>query len=139
MPGLLTAAAAIVTVTTGLLLVLYNGGLLGSLMPPGFGYEELRAGTGATPGATDRVKVHYRGTLTDGTEFDSSYVRGKSAVFALNGVIKCWTRGLQKMKVGGKSRLTCPPELAYGDQGVPPTVGPGATIVFEIELLEIVG
>jgi FKBP-type peptidyl-prolyl cis-trans isomerase len=83
------------------------------------------------------VKVHYRGTLTDGTEFDSSIKRGQPATFPLNGVIKCWTEGVQEMKVGGKSRLVCPSSAAYGDRGSPPAIPPGATLVFEVELLEI--
>ncbi len=100
-------------------------------------YTQTVEGTGASPAATDKVKVHYRGTLTDGTEFDSSIARGQPAEFPLNGVIKCWTEGLQKMKVGGKARLVCPSELAYGDRGRP-SIPPGATLVFEVELLEIV-
>jgi FKBP-type peptidyl-prolyl cis-trans isomerase FkpA len=100
-------------------------------------YRELTPGTGASPKATDTVKVHYRGTLTDGTEFDSSYKRNEPAQFPLNGVIKCWTEGVQRMKVGGKSKLVCPSDLAYGDQGRPSIPG-GATLVFEIELLDIV-
>lgn len=100
-------------------------------------YTQTLAGTGASPAVTDKVKVHYRGTLTDGTEFDSSIARGQPAEFPLNGVIKCWTEGLQKMKVGGKARLVCPSDLAYGDRGRP-SIPPGATLVFEVELLEIV-
>ncbi len=99
-------------------------------------YTETLAGTGAMPAATDKVKVHYRGTLIDGTEFDSSIARGQPAEFPLNGVIKCWTEGLQKMKVGGKAKLVCPSDLAYGDRGRP-SIPPGATLVFEVELLEI--
>ena len=98
----------------------------------------LKPGTGASPKAGDRVKVHYQGTLTDGSVFDSSVQRGEPAVLPLTGVIACWTEGLQRMKVGGKSRLVCPPELAYGDNGRPPVIKPGATLVFEVELLEIV-
>lgn len=100
-------------------------------------YREITAGTGASPAATDTVKVHYRGTLIDGTEFDSSYKRDKPAEFALNRVIKCWTEGVGKMKVGGKAALVCPPDIAYGDRGRPSIPG-GATLLFEVELLEIV-
>jgi len=98
----------------------------------------LKPGTGAAPKATDRVKVHYHGTLADGTVFDSSVQRGEPIVLPLNGVIRCWTEGVQQMKVGGKSRLVCPSDIAYGDQGRPPVIKPGATLVFEVELLEIV-
>jgi FKBP-type peptidyl-prolyl cis-trans isomerase FkpA len=84
------------------------------------------------------VKVHYRGTLVDGTEFDSSYRRNEPAQFPLNGVIGCWTEGVQKMKTGGKAVLVCPANLAYGEQGRPSIPG-GATLIFEIELLEIAG
>jgi FKBP-type peptidyl-prolyl cis-trans isomerase FkpA len=101
-------------------------------------YRELTAGTGESPKATDTVKVHYRGTLTNGTEFDSSYKRNQPTQFALNAVIKCWTEGLQRMKVGGKSALVCPSDIAYGNMGHPPTIPGGATLLFEIELLEIV-
>jgi FKBP-type peptidyl-prolyl cis-trans isomerase FkpA len=106
-----------------------NSGLIISPITPG---------TGASPAATDRVKVHYHGTLTDGSVFDSSIQRGEPATFPLDGVIRCWTEGLQMMKVGGKSRLVCPPTLAYGDRGAPPRIKPGATLVFEVELIEIV-
>jgi FKBP-type peptidyl-prolyl cis-trans isomerase FkpA len=102
----------------------------------GLVYRELRPGTGESPKASDTVKVNYRGTLVDGTEFDSSYKRGEPAPFPLTGVIKCWTEGVQKMKVGGKAQLVCPSGLAYGDAGRPGIPG-GATLVFEIELLEI--
>jgi len=98
----------------------------------------LKAGSGPSPMPTDKVKVHYHGTLADGSVFDSSVQRGQPATFPLNGVIRCWTEGLQQMKVGGKSRLVCPAELAYGDRGAPPRIKPGATLVFEVELLEIV-
>ncbi|MEX2147989.1 MAG: FKBP-type peptidyl-prolyl cis-trans isomerase [Candidatus Rokuibacteriota bacterium] len=98
----------------------------------------IKPGTGASPKVTDRVKVHYHGTLTDGTVFDSSVTRGEPASFPLNGVIPCWTEGVQQMKVGGKSKLVCPSEIAYGDRGAPPLIRPGATLVFEVELLEIV-
>jgi FKBP-type peptidyl-prolyl cis-trans isomerase FkpA/FKBP-type peptidyl-prolyl cis-trans isomerase FklB len=106
--------------------------------PSGFVITTLKPGTGETPKATDKVKVHYQGTLTDGTVFDSSFQRGEPATFPLNNVIRCWTEGVQMMKVGGKSRLVCPANLAYGDRGAPPRIKPGATLVFEVELLEIV-
>jgi FKBP-type peptidyl-prolyl cis-trans isomerase FkpA len=102
----------------------------------GLVYRELAAGTGPSPKSTDRVRVNYRGTLINGTEFDSSYKRNMPAEFPLNGVIPCWTEGVQKMKVGGKSKLVCPSGIAYGDQGRP-SIPPGATLVFEIELLAI--
>ena len=98
----------------------------------------IKPGTGATPKATDTVKVHYHGTLSDGTVFDSSVKRGEPATFPLDKVIKCWTEGVQQIKVGGKSRLVCPSNLAYGDAGSPPVIKPGSTLVFEVELLEIV-
>ena len=101
-------------------------------------YFELTPGTGESPKATDKVKVNYRGTFVNGTEFDSSYKRNEPAEFPLNGVIKCWTEGVQKMKVGGKSRLICPSGIAYGDGGRPGIPG-GSTLVFEIELLAING
>lgn len=106
-------------------------------MASGLVYRELRAGNGESPKATDTVKVNYRRTLVNGTEFDSSYKRNQPAQFPLNGVIKCWTEGMQKMKVGGKAMLVCPADLAYGDAGRPPVIPGGATLVFEIELLEI--
>ena len=98
----------------------------------------IKPGTGASPKATDKVKVHYHGTLADGSVFDSSVQRNEPATFPLNGVIPCWTEGLQLMKVGGKSRLVCPAALAYGDRGAPPRIKPGSTLTFEVELLEIV-
>ena len=103
----------------------------------GLVYRQLRPGTGASPKASDTVKVNYRGTLINGTEFDSSYKRNEPAQFPLSGVIKCWTEGVQKMKVGGKAQLVCPSDLAYGDRGNPSIPG-GATLIFEIELLDIV-
>ena len=99
-------------------------------------YTSLTEGTGAQPSATDIVKVHYRGTLPDGKEFDSSHKRGEPAQFPLNGVIKCWTEGVQKMKVGGKAKLVCPSDLAYGDRGTPGIPG-GSALVFEVELLDV--
>lgn len=98
----------------------------------------IKEGKGANPSATDTVKVHYHGTLIDGTVFDSSMKRGEPATFPLNQVIKCWTEGVQQIKVGGKSKLVCPSNIAYGDRGSPPTIKPGATLIFEVELLDIV-
>ncbi len=103
----------------------------------GLVYRVLVEGTGATPRSNDGVTVHYRGTLADGKEFDSSYSRGQPATFALNGVIRCWTEGLQRMKVGGKARLTCPPEIAYGARGAGNVIPPNATLTFEVELISI--
>jgi len=103
----------------------------------GLQYEVLTEGKGASPKATDTVKVHYRGTLIDGTEFDSSYKRGEPTSFPVNRVIKGWTEGLQLMKVGGKNRLVIPSELAYGSRGAGQDIGPDATLVFEVELLGI--
>lgn len=100
-------------------------------------YNETKAGEGANPKPTDRVTVHYHGTLTDGTVFDSSKDRGQPATFPLNGVIPCWTEGVQKMKKGGTARLICPSDIAYGDRGAPPKIKPGATLVFDVELIEI--
>jgi FKBP-type peptidyl-prolyl cis-trans isomerase FkpA/FKBP-type peptidyl-prolyl cis-trans isomerase FklB len=100
-------------------------------------FKELAAGKGEKPSPTSTVKVHYHGTLRDGTVFDSSVERQKPATFALNQVIPCWTEGLQKMSAGGKSKLVCPSDLAYKDRGAPPLIKPGAALVFEVELLEI--
>ena len=106
-------------------------------LPSGVIVTTLKPGTGPSPAATDKVKVHYHGTLTDGTVFDSSVQRGEPTSFPLDKVIKCWTEGVQQMKVGGKARLVCPAEVAYGDRGAPPRIKPGATLVFEVELLAI--
>ncbi|MEZ4334943.1 MAG: FKBP-type peptidyl-prolyl cis-trans isomerase [Myxococcota bacterium] len=103
----------------------------------GLVYREITPGTGASPTPDDIVKVHYHGTLRDGTVFDSSVERGSPAEFPLKGVIPCWTEGVQKMKVGGKARLVCPASTAYGDRGAPPRIKPGAAIAFDVELLEI--
>ncbi|MBM7112909.1 FKBP-type peptidyl-prolyl cis-trans isomerase [Archangium primigenium] len=100
-------------------------------------YKSLTEGTGPSPTASDVVKVNYRGTLPSGKEFDSSYKRNEPAQFPLNGVIRCWTEGVAKMKVGGKAKLVCPSDLAYGDRGTPGIPG-GSALVFEVELLEIV-
>jgi FKBP-type peptidyl-prolyl cis-trans isomerase FkpA len=107
--------------------------------PSGLVFKTLTPGTGKSPSATDLVKVHYHGTLTSGEVFDSSVTRGQPVDFALNSVIPCWTEGVQKMKVGEKARLVCPSSIAYGDQGRPPTIPGGATLVFEVELLGIKG
>jgi len=103
----------------------------------GLVYRELAPGEGASPTAADRVKVHYHGTLRDGTVFDSSVERGTPAEFGLGQVIPCWTEGVQKMKVGGKARLVCPSSIAYGERGAPPKILPGAALAFEVELIEI--
>src|SRR5207247_817126 len=99
--------------------------------------KTIKEGTGPNPQATDKVKVHYHGTLENGTVFDSSVDRKQPAEFGLNQVIPCWTEGVQKIKVGGKAKLVCPSSIAYGDQGRPPTIPGGATLVFEVELLSI--
>jgi FKBP-type peptidyl-prolyl cis-trans isomerase FkpA len=106
--------------------------------PSGIGITILKEGSGDSPKSTDTVKVHYRGTLTDGKEFDSSYKRGQPTSFSLNRVIPCWTEGVQTMKAGGKAKLVCPSNLAYGPRGIPGTIPPDAPLVFEVELLEIV-
>lgn len=98
----------------------------------------LKEGSGASPKSSETVKVHYRGVLENGKEFDSSYGRGQPISFPLNRVIPCWTEGVQTMKVGGKAKLVCPSALAYGSRGIPGTIPPDATLVFEVELLEIV-
>ncbi|HTT70923.1 MAG TPA: FKBP-type peptidyl-prolyl cis-trans isomerase [Anaeromyxobacteraceae bacterium] len=106
--------------------------------PSGLVYIPIQEGTGAQPKETDTVKVHYTGTLTDGKVFDSSVQRGQPAEFPLNQVIKCWTEGVAKMKTGGKAKLICPSSIAYGDEGRPPVIPGGATLVFEVELLDVV-
>lgn len=103
----------------------------------GLVYRTLTAGQGASPKETDTVRVHYHGTLVDGTVFDSSVERGEPAEFALNRVIKCWTEGVQLMKLGEKAKFVCPPDIAYGDRGAGGTIPPGSTLVFDVELLEI--
>jgi FKBP-type peptidyl-prolyl cis-trans isomerase FkpA len=103
----------------------------------GLVYQTMQEGSGPQPKETDTVRVHYRGTFPDGKEFDSSFKRGQPAEFPLNRVIKCWTEGVQKIKVGGKAKLTCPPELAYGERGAGGTIPPNATLQFEVELLAI--
>ena len=104
----------------------------------GLVYKSVKDGKGASPAATDKVRVHYRGTFIDGREFDSSYKRGEPATFPLNRVIKCWTEGLQLMKVGGKARLTCPSAIAYGEKGAGNgEIPPNSTLQFEVELLGV--
>ena len=105
--------------------------------PSGLVYVALREGRGASPTAADVVKVHYRGILANGTEFDSSYKRNEPAQFPLGGVIPCWTEGVQRMKVGGKAKLVCPAAIAYGQRGAGGVIPPNATLQFEVELLEI--
>ena len=103
----------------------------------GLVFRSLKEGNGGSPQASDTVRVHYKGTLPDGKEFDSSYGRGQPAEFPLNRVIPCWTEGLQKMKTGGKAKLTCPPEIAYGSRGAGSAVPPNATLNFEVELIKV--
>lgn len=105
----------------------------------GLVYRSLKDGTGVSPKATDKVKVHYKGTFPDGKEFDSSYKRNEPTEFPLNGVIPCWTEGVQLMKTGGKAKLTCPSAIAYGQRGAGGVIPPNATLVFEVELLAING
>ena len=106
-------------------------------LPSGVKVTHTKDGTGSNPKASDSVKVHYRGTLANGTEFDSSYKRGTPATFPLSRVVPCWTEGMQKIKVGGKATLTCPPATAYGSSGAGGVVPPNATLTFEVELLAI--
>ena len=103
----------------------------------GLQYEVITEGTGAQPKAADKVKVHYKGTLIDGTEFDSSYARGQPVEFPLGNVIPGWTEGLQLMKVGGKAKLYIPSNLAYGERGAGAKIGPNETLIFEVELLNV--
>ena len=106
-------------------------------LPSGVVVTHLKQGTGPMPAARNTVKVHYRGTLNNGTEFDSSYKRNEPIAFPLRGVIPCWTQGVQKMKVGGKAKLICPAETAYGARGVPGVIPPNSVLNFEVELLAI--
>lgn len=105
--------------------------------PSGLIYRVLAEGKGASPRATDTVSVHYKGMFPDGREFDSSYSRGRPTEFPLNRVIACWTEGVQKMKEGGKAKLTCPPAIAYGDRGAGGVIPPNAVLVFEVELVRV--
>jgi FKBP-type peptidyl-prolyl cis-trans isomerase FkpA len=106
-------------------------------LPSGVVVAHVKPGQGTSPTADSTVRVHYRGTLPDGTEFDSSYKRKESISFPLRGVIPCWTQGVQKMKVGGKAKLTCPADTAYGARGIPGVIPPNTVLTFEIELLAI--
>ena len=106
-------------------------------LPSGVKVEHLKPGTGASPTAADTVVAHYRGTLPDGKEFDSSFKRGEPIAVPLSRVIPCWTQGMQKIKIGGKARLTCPPETAYGADGVRGVIPPQSTLTFDVELVGI--
>lgn len=106
-------------------------------LPSGVVIEHLKDGAGESPKASDTVVAHYRGTLMDGKEFDSSYKRGEPIAFPLSRVVPCWTQGMQKIKVGGKAKLTCPAATAYGERGVPGVIPGGATLLFEVELVSI--
>ena len=105
--------------------------------PSGLVFQSLKEGVGDSPKATDTVKVHYRGTLADGKQFDSSYKRGEPTEFPLNRVIPCWTEGVQRMKPGGKAKLVCPPSIAYGERGAGGVIPPNATLTFEVELVSV--
>jgi FKBP-type peptidyl-prolyl cis-trans isomerase FkpA len=105
--------------------------------PSGLVYQVVSEGVGPSPTPVDTVKVHYRGRLIDGREFDSSYRRGEPTTFALRQVVPCWTEALQKMKANGRAKVICPSAIAYGDKGNPPTIPPGATLVFDVELLDV--
>ena len=107
--------------------------------PSGLVYKSLKTGGGASPAATDTVKVHYKGMFMDGREFDSSYKRNAPTEFPLNAVIPCWTQGVQMMKVGGKAQLTCPAAIAYGERGAGGGIPPNSTLQFEVELIAING
>ena len=108
-----------------------------SVTASGLVYRSLKDGSGASPAATDTVKVHYRGSFPGGKEFDSSYSRNEPTEFPLNRVIACWTEGVQKMKVGGKAKLTCPATIAYGERGAGGVIPPNATLLFEVDLLAV--
>ena len=103
----------------------------------GLVYQSLKEGAGDSPKATDTVKVHYKGMFLDGKEFDSSYKRGEPTEFPLNRVIPCWTEGVQRMKPGGKAKLTCPPGIAYGERGAGGVIPPNTTLNFEVELISV--
>ena len=107
------------------------------VLPSGLVFRSVQEGTGRQPRASDTVRVHYRGVLANGQEFDSSYQRGQPAEFPLGQVIPCWTEGVQRIKAGGKAKLTCPAGIAYGERGVPGTIPSNATLQFEVELLAV--
>ena len=106
-------------------------------LPSGLQYKVIQPGTGKTPGGTDKVTVHYRGTLVDGSEFDSSHKRGKPASFQVGRVVKGWTEALQLMQEGAKWELFIPPELAYGERGAGARIPPNSTLIFEVELISV--
>jgi len=132
-------ASLLVAVSAAATLALPSASLAQATASPGPGltYKSLRDGTGASPTAADAVRVYYRGTLMDGTEFDSSYKRGEPAKFPLSRVIPCWTQGVQKLHVGEKARLVCPPATAYGEAGIRGVIPPNSTLDFEVELIAI--
>ena len=107
------------------------------VLPSGVSVQHIKVGTGASPKASDTVTVHYRGTLENGKEFDSSYARKAPASFPLSQVIPCWTEGVQKLKIGGKAKLVCPPKTAYGKRGAAGAIPPNSTLNFEVELISI--
>lgn len=134
-----TKAAAAKEKEAGATFLVAEAGATGAVKTDsGLVIRTLTEGSGSSPTTTDTVWVHYTGRLRDGTVFDSSEKRGEPAQFRLGGVIPCWTEALQTMKVGGKAHITCPPEIAYGDRGFPGSIPPGATLAFDVELLEIV-
>ena len=135
--ALATAAVALTFVTAVATPAAYATTPKKETLPSGVVVEHLKDGSGAAPKATDTISVHYKGTLDGGSEFDSSYKRGQPASFPLNRVIPCWTEGMQKVKVGGKARLTCPGASAYGARGIPGVIPPNATLTFEVEVLAI--
>lgn len=108
-------------------------------LPSGVSMKWTEAGNGPKPKAADTVQVHYRGTLLDGTEFDSSHKRGQPASFPLNRVVPCWTQAVQEMKVGDTADLTCPPATAYGERGIPGVIPPNSTLKFQVQLLAVQG
>ena len=145
---ILPSRARVLAILSGVMALMAGGNAAAQAAPDmpapittasGVVYQSLREGQGTSPTATDVVRVNYKGTLADGTVFDSSYDRHEPAQFPLYGVIPCWTEGVQLMKPGGKARLTCPPQTAYGESGAGGSIPPNATLTFEIELLAVVG